>query len=246
MIMRVTIKYNKVDLLNDVPLFLKKIPLLKNLNAEAFDRLTKLVQLSYVLRGQTVIRKGNKDDNLYFLLVGRLQAIDLTEDGREVGLNFLSSGDYFGELSVIDGLPRSATVVATENALVAVLSRSHALDLIYKNPTIVEHILKKLTGSIRQASNYRGILAIPNAFHRVFALLNQMIITAPGGLVVINNMPTQKEIAIMVNTSRETVSRALHYLIEEKIVEKDLRRLIVRKPDQLRNIFMEKNIGDNY
>jgi CRP-like cAMP-binding protein len=244
--MRIVIKYNKVDLQRDVPQFLQKIPLLKNLNAEAFEKLTKLVQLNYVMRGQTVIRKGNTDDNLHFLLVGRLQAVDLTEDGREVGLNFLSSGDYFGELSVIDGLPRSATVVATENALIAVLSRVHALDLIYNNPSIVEHILKKLTGSIRQASNYRGILAIPNAFHRVFALLNQMIITAPGGLVVINNMPTQKEIAIMVNTSRETVSRALHYLIQEKIVEKDLRRLIVRKPDELRKIFSEKNFNEIY
>jgi CRP-like cAMP-binding protein len=244
--MKIVIKYNKVDLQRDGPRFLQKIPLFKNLNAEAFEKLTKLVQLSYVMRGQTVIRKGNTDDNLHFLLVGRLQAIDLTEDGREVGLNFLSSGDYFGELSVIDGLPRSATVVATENALIAVLSRAHALDLIYNNPSIVEHILKKLTGSIRQASNYRGILAIPNAFHRVFALLNQMIITAPGGLVVINNMPTQKEIAIMVNTSRETVSRALHYLIQEKIVEKDLRRLIVRKPDELRKIFSEKNFNDIY
>jgi len=244
--MKIVIKYNKFDLQKNVPQLLQKIPLLRSLSPEAFEKLTRLVQLSYVMRGQTVIRKGNKDDNLYFLLIGRLQAIDLTEDGREVGLNFLVSGDYFGELSVIDGLPRSATVVATENALIAVLSRSHALDLIYNNPSIVEQILKKLTGSIRQASNYRGILAIPNAFHRVFALLNQMIITAPGGLVVINNMPTQKEIAIMVNTSRETVSRALHYLIEEKIVEKDLRRLIVRKPDELRNIFMENKNTDGY
>jgi CRP/FNR family transcriptional regulator, cyclic AMP receptor protein len=244
--MKIVIKYNKIDLQKNVPQLLQKIPLLKSLSTEAFEKLTTVIQLSYVMRGQTVIRKGNKDDNLYFLLIGRLQAIDLTEDGREVGLNFLASGDYFGELSVIDGLPRSATVVATENALIGVLSRSHALDLIYKNPSIVEQILKKLTGSIRQASNYRGILAIPNAFHRVFALLNQMVITAPGGLVVINNMPTQKEIAIMVNTSRETVSRALHYLIEEKIVEKDLRRLIVRKPDELRNIFMENKKTNVY
>lgn len=244
--MKMALKNKKVDLQRDVPQFLKKVPLLGNLTAEAFEKLTRFVQLSYVMRGETVIRKGNKDDNLYFLLIGRLQAIDLTEDGREVGLNFLVSGDYFGELSVIDGLPRSATVVATEDSLIGVLSRSYALDLIYKNQAIVEHILKKLTRSIRQASNYRGILAIPNAFHRVFALLSQMMITAPGGLVVINNIPTQKEISIMVNTSRETVSRALHYLIEEKIVEKDLRRLIVRKPDELRKIFSEKNSSDIY
>lgn len=227
-------------------LLLQRIPLLKDLSMEMLDHLVRVVQISNVMRGQVIIRKGGEDENLYFLLKGRLQAIDLTEDGREVGLNFLEVGDYFGELSVIDGLPRSATVIAMENAVIASLSRSYALDLIYKNPSIVAHLFKKLAGSIRQASNYRGILAIPNAFHRVFALLNQMLLTAPGGLVVINNIPTQKEIAIMVNTSRETVSRALHFLIRENIVEKDLRRLIVRKPEELKKIFMENNNKDEY
>lgn len=52
--------------------------------------------------------------------------------------------------------------------------------------------------------------------------------------MVIDNMPTQQEIAIMVNTSRETVSRALHILIQNGVVEKDLRRLIIRLPDRLR------------
>ena len=91
-----------------------------------------------------------------------------------------------------------------------------------------------MASKIRDASNYRAILAIPNAFQRVFALLNQSAKIAPGGLVVIEKMPTQQEIAIMVNTSRETVSRAIHALIQKGVVEKDLRRLIVRAPEALR------------
>ena len=90
-----------------------------------------------------------------------------------------------------------------------------------------------MASGLRNASNYRAILGIPNAFQRVYALLVQFSVTAPGGLVVIENLPRQQEIAIMVNTSRETVSRALHELIQRGVVEKDLRRLIVRKPDVL-------------
>jgi CRP-like cAMP-binding protein len=225
---------------------LLKVPLLRDLRNDVFDQLNQVIQVTQSLRGQIVIRKGSKDDGFYFLLKGRLQAIDLTEDGREVGLNFLTTGDYFGELSVIDGLPRSATVVAMEDSLIASLPRRYALDLIYKNPTVVALLLKKLAASIRHASDHRGILAIPNAFQRVFALLNMMIHVAPGGLSVIDNMPTQREIAIMVNTSRETVSRALNFLFKESIAEKDLRRLIIRKPNELNNLSLNKLVKDDF
>ena len=97
-----------------------------------------------------------------------------------------------------------------------------------------ERVLKRMAANIRTLTNYRTILGIPNAFQRVFALLNQFAKLAPGGLVVIEKMPTQQEISIMLNTSRETVSRAIHILIQKGVVEKDMRRLIVRQPDALR------------
>ena len=111
-----------------------------------------------------------------------------------------------------------------------------ALVLIYQNPLVAERLLKRMASTIRAAANYRTILGIPNAFQRVFALLNQFAKIAPGGLVVIEKMPTQQEIAIMVNTSRETVSRAIHILIQKGVVEKDMRRLIVRQPEALRKV----------
>ena len=101
---------------------------------------------------------------------------------------------------------------------------------------MAERLLKRMASTIRAAANYRTILGIPNAFQRVFALLNQFAKIAPGGLVVIEKMPTQQEIAIMVNTSRETVSRAIHILIQKGVVEKDMRRLIVRQPEALRKV----------
>jgi len=180
-----------------------------------------------------------------FLLTGRLQAVDLTEDGREVGLNFLSPGDYFGELSIIDNLPRSASVVACENSLIAGLPRAQALTLFYQTPLVAERLLKRMASSIRNSANYRTILSIPSAFQRVFALLNQFAKTAPGGLVVIEKMPTQQEIAIMVNTSRETVSRAIQILLLKGVVEKDMRRLIVRQPDLLNKaVHQQTSLGE--
>lgn len=217
-----------------VTVHLQKIPLLADVDSETLNQVAAALQLRTVERGQHVLHKGGGGDHLLFLLAGRLQAVDMIEDGREIGLNFLTQGDYFGELSIIDGLSRSASVVACENSLIALLPRTHALALIYQNPLVAERLLKRMAANIRTAANYRTILGIPNAFQRVFALLNQFAKIAPGGLVVIEKMPTQQEISIMVNTSRETVSRAIHILIQKGVVEKDMRRLIVRQPDALR------------
>jgi CRP-like cAMP-binding protein len=217
-----------------VTIHLQKIPLLTGIDAQTLAKIASALQIRSVEKGHHVLHKGGVGDHLLFLLSGRLQAIDLTEDGREIGLSFLAAGDYFGELSIIDGLPRSASVIACERSLLGLLPRTPALDLICNNPLVAERLLKRMALTIRAAANYRTILGIPNAFQRVFALLNQFVKTVPGGLVVIEKMPTQQEIAIMVNTSRETVSRAIQILIQKGVVEKDMRRLIVRQPDALK------------
>jgi CRP-like cAMP-binding protein len=213
---------------------LRQIPLFEGLEPHILERTAGYLHLRNVERGQWVLRKGNSGDQLLFLLSGQLQVVDVTEAGRDVGLNFLLPGDYFGELSVIDGLPRTASVVATANSQIAALPRAQALELFYHQPLVAERVLMRMAKSIRRASDYRSILAIPNAFQRVYAFLHQMKTVAPGGLTVIERLPTQQEMAIMINTSRETVSRAMQILNQKGVVEKDLRRLIVRKPDVLK------------
>ena len=216
-----------------ITVHLQNIPLLAGVDAKVLGEMVVSLQFRTLERGSYAVQKGDVGEHLLFVLTGRLQAVDLTEDGREIGLSFLIPGDYFGELSIIDGLPRSASVVASEKSLIALLPRNAALALIYHNPLVSERMFKQMASSIRSSANYRAILGMPSAFQRVFALLNQFAKLAPGGLVVIEKMPTQQEIAIMVNTSRETVSRAIQVLLQKGVVEKDLRRLIVRKPAEL-------------
>ena len=213
---------------------LNKLPLLEGVDEDTITRVAQVLQVRTANRGQAILHKGSVSDHLLFLLSGRLQAVDITEDGREIGLSFLMAGDYFGELSVIDGLPRSATVVACEPSTYALLPRAQALALMHNSPLVAERMFKRLAVGIRRASNFRMILGIPNAFQRVYALLDYLSRTGPGGLVVIERLPTQQEISIMVNTSRETVSRAIAVLIQRGVVQKDLKRLIVRQPDALR------------
>lgn len=220
--------------LESVKVHLDKIPLFMGLDEITLKKIAASLQPYNVDPGGLLLKKGESGEHLVFLLSGRVQIVDLAEKEHVLTLSFMTAGDYFGELSIIDGLPHAVTVVACEQSIYALLPRAEALNLMHSNPLVSERIFKKLALGVRQASNFRTILGIPNAFQRVYALLNYLSKTSPGGLVVIDSLPTQQEISTMINTSRETVSRAIQVLIHRGVVEKDMRRLIIRKPENLR------------
>lgn len=213
---------------------LRKFPLFAGLPEEELRITSGLLRWKDFGRREIVCRKDEAADGLYLLFSGSLQAIDIAEDGREIGLNLIKPGAFFGELSVIDGLPRSAHIIALQPSLVGVIPQAAAREVFYKLPSMAEAMMRHLTALVRNLTTYRALLAIPNAQQRVYALLQQMSQQMPGGLVVIQSLPKQQEVAIMINTSRETVSRAIAHLVATGVLEKDYRRLIVRDPHRLR------------
>jgi len=222
---------------------LRKFPLFANVPDEELKVTSSLLRLKNYGRREIVCRKEEVADGLYLLFSGSLQAVDIAEDGREVGLNLIKPGTFFGELSVIDGLPRSAHIIALQPSLVGVIPQAAARETLYKLPATAEAMMRHLTSLVRNLSTFRALLAIPNAQQRVYALLQQLGQQMPGGLVVIQNLPKQQEVAIMINTSRETVSRAIGHLVSLGVLEKDFRRLIVRDPQRLRRMALQQTSG---
>jgi CRP/FNR family transcriptional regulator, cyclic AMP receptor protein len=222
---------------------LRKFPLFANLPEEELAVTNSLLRLKNFGRREIVCRKEEAADGLYLLFSGSLQAVDIAEDGREIGLNLIRPGSFFGELSVIDGLPRSAHIIALQPSLVGVIPQAAAREAFYKLPATAEAMMRHLTALVRNLSTFRALLAIPNAQQRVYALLLQMGQQMPGGLVVIQNLPKQQEVAIMINTSRETVSRAIAHLVAVGVLEKDFKRLIVRDPQRLRRLATQQVPG---
>lgn len=218
----------------DLTELLARLPLLTGVDMAVLRRVAASSRSRLLAKREIALHKGAAADGLYFVIKGRLQVIDEAAGGREVGLGFLSAGDFFGELSIIDGQPRSATVVATEPSLVIIVPVAAARELFYRQPLVAERLLKHFARKLRLTSEYQAILNLPNAYQRVCAFLTCLAEAQAGGGNVIDRLPTQHEIAIMVNTSRETVSRTLHLLIERGILQKDARRLIVQSPEELR------------
>ncbi len=219
-----------------VKINLRKIPLLAQLSDEEMGMVKKELRIKRYMRRETLIQKGSPGDTLLFLLLGKLQVIDITDDGRMVSLRTLSEGEFFGEISVIRNTPRSASVVALSDVLVALLPSSLAMHLFTNSPPVARHMLQSLAAKIQMDSQFRSLLGISSISKRVYSFLELMKETKPGNLEVIENLPTHQDIANMINTSRETVTRAMVVLVQQGIVQKDLHRLIIRKPEALQEL----------
>lgn len=215
------------------------IPILQGLRL--FDRLPleKVAELSAhmserrVERRQVVIKRGEADAGLGFLIEGRLQTVNFTLDGREVGLEFIGDGDFFGELSVIDGQAAPEYIIAVAPSRLTFLDRDRARELMFSTPQAAEAVATRLADRMRRTASHRAVLALPSSFQRVCAQLVLLAQKVGDGRMVIITPPTHQEIAIMVNTSRETVTRTLQFLQGMKVVARAGNELVVEQPDTL-------------
>jgi CRP-like cAMP-binding protein len=222
-----------------IQVHLRKIPLLAELNDEEIIRVKQDIRIRHYNKRDIVLQKGGHGDGLMFLLSGQLQVIDVTEDGRAIGLRMLMPGDFFGEIALINNSTRSASVVAMTDVLVGFLPAPTAMHLFAHSPSVARHMLKHLAQKIQRDSELRALLSINNTAKRIYTYLIQMQKAQspePGTPTVVENLPTHQDIANMVNTSRETVTRALLTLTQLGIAQKDAHRLIIRDPEALKKL----------
>lgn len=217
---------------------IEDVALLSDLDMDKQQALLKQLVVRSYKRNDVVVQKGQPSSELYFLLSGRLKVIDYSPSGREVGFVFIEKGSHFGELALIDGKPRSASILATEKATVALLPAQHARKLMYSEPSVSEKLLKQLANIIRQNNEHMVMLGNTSAPNRVNILLMKYAREINGALVI-EKPPTQSEMATMTNTTRETVSRTLSHLIDRGLIRKDGKRITLLDPDALEDMVLD-------
>lgn len=222
-----------------VQIHLRKIPLLSELADDEIIRVKQDLRIRQYAKRDIVLQKGGHGDGLMFLLSGQLQVVDVTEDGRAIGLRLLAPGDFFGEIALINNSTRSASVVAMSDVLVAFLPAPTAMHLFSHSPSVANQMLRHLAQKIQRDSEFRSLLSINNTTKRIYTylvLMQKNKPNEPDAPAVVENLPTHQDIANMINTSRETVTRALTALTQQGIVQKDSHRLIIVKPEALQKL----------
>jgi len=193
---------------------LRTIPFFRNLSDEDISALTELCELKSYSKNSIVFSQHEKGDTLYLILKGSVKVTLLSESGREVILSILKNGDFFGEMAILDGLPRSASVITMENTEFMCLKRERFLHLLSKKPEIGVSILAEMSKRLREADERIESLSLLDVYGRtarwIIKLAKKEGKKTENG-ILIEKIPKQIDIAGIVGTTRESISRVLTY-----------------------------------
>lgn len=212
---------------------LRSVSIFSDLDGASAAALERLAEAREFPEGAVVVSQDEPGDALFVLVSGRVKVVLYGESGREIILSmFKTPGDFFGEMSLLDNQPRSATVMAAERSRLLVLSRRDFQAHIEAHPRTALRVLTELSRRLRRADAVIGNLALLDVYGRLAGKLRELAAadgeeTEDG--VVLRQRPTQAEIAAMIGTSRETVSRALSDLARRGLVSLSGRRLLLRR-----------------
>ncbi|MGH8994394.1 MAG: Crp/Fnr family transcriptional regulator [Acidimicrobiia bacterium] len=201
------------------------------------DRLFETGRRRRFPRGSTLFNEGELSDRVVVLLAGRVKVSYFTEHGREVVLAVRSPGDLLGELSALDGEPRSATATALEPVEALVLTVARFRDFLCAHPQVAIGLLQMLSRRLRDADRQRVEFGAYDSVGRVARRLLELAEdfgVPDGGGVRITVSLTQEELAGWVGASRKAVGNALQSLRSRGLVETRRRSITVRDVEALR------------
>lgn len=191
---------------------LRKAPLFEALDEEGAAALRASVSEVRLGRGQTLFSEGDEGDRLYVITSGKVKLTRTAVDGRETLLSVLGPSEMFGELSLFDPRPRTASAVAVTDTVLAGLGHADLRPFISGHPGVAMQLLKSLANRLRRTNDVMGDLVFTDVPGRVakqlLDLADRFGKEGEDGLHVHHDL-TQEELAQLVGASRETVNKAL-------------------------------------
>ncbi len=205
--------------------FLASVPLLSGLDRSELARFAEVTREKAYPRGSVILFENDPGDALFIVREGRVKVVLIGEDGREVILGVLGVGDHFGELSLIDNQPRSAHVIAMEDANLLVLYREDFRRRVETSPAVALALLTELSRRLRRADEKIGGLVLLDVPGRIARLLLDLAEQSDSS--TIDKPLTHQTIAQIIGASRETVSRAMKEFQDAGWITVQRRRITV-------------------
>jgi CRP/FNR family cyclic AMP-dependent transcriptional regulator len=178
-------------------------------------------------RNVVVVSEGDQTDSLYVIVSGRVKAFVADEQGKEVVLNTIGAGDFFGEL-VLDGGARAASIMTLEPARLFVIPQRDVEALLATNPEFARHLMRKLIGKVRSLTERVRDLALKDVYSRLVRFLEEQAVDE-GNRRVVGGRLTQADIAARIGSSREMVSRILSDLCAGGYVSVETKQIVLHR-----------------
>jgi CRP/FNR family cyclic AMP-dependent transcriptional regulator len=196
---------------------LKAVPFFTQLSDRELEVVRAVASERTYPKNAVVLTEGEMGDSLYMIQTGKVKVVIGDEEGRELILKILGPGDFFGEMSMIDKQPRSASVTTIEPATFLVLTNAAFERCVEQAPRIANMVMQILAQRVREADRKIGTLALMDVYGRVASTLLELAVYTNGKLVVGEKL-SQQDLANMVGASREMVNRILKDLSERGFI----------------------------
>ncbi|MBC8478595.1 Crp/Fnr family transcriptional regulator [bacterium] len=223
--------------------FLKTVRIFRNLDPQALQELGECFSLRKYRRNNLIIFEEDAGMLFFVIRSGQVKISRISQQGEEVILAILGAGQFFGEVSIIDGGTRSATVTSLDDVELMSIGRDRFQYFLNKYPKLAMALLREMAARFRKSDAQIKSLSLMDARQRVANTLFQLALEL--GLerrereYVIGDLPLQRDLASIAGTSRETVSRIITRFQEEGVVQRDGNSLIIPDLFRLERIFNE-------
>jgi CRP/FNR family cyclic AMP-dependent transcriptional regulator len=207
---------------------LRTIPLFAEVSDGDLEAIASLLIERRFPKHKTIVEEGLPGDYMYVIREGRVKVTKLSGDGREKILELFGPGSFFGEMSLLDNSPRSASVKTLAETRILALSRSDFLGVLRRSPDIAMGVIKELTRRVRQVDEHASSLSFQRVKQRTQGLLQRLATDEVGedGWRTTPSL-THQQIADMVGTSRETVTRVVKGLKGQGWLRQEGKRYLV-------------------
>lgn len=218
---------------------LQQIPLFTDLPREQLAPLVKALRRQTYRKGQLILRQGELGDSLFVIVSGQVRIYTLSPDGHELSVLICGKGDFFGEMALLTGEPRSANAEAMRRTEVLVLCRQTFHEHLLSNPQAALYIIETLSQRLRRTTESfeeLASLSVPQRVARKLLDLAERYGVKHEDGVLIDLDLSQEAVASLVGTTRESANRALRSLREQGLVQIDRVRILVTQPERLKEL----------
>ena len=217
---------------------LRRVPLLQSLSDAELKTIASLATRKRVRARETIVQQSEPGNELFVLVSGHLKVVSTDPEGRDAGLNVMGPGEVFGEVALLDGGPRSATIVSLEPCELLVIRREHWLRFLKESPDTAVQLLGVLAGRLRKLTERTEDIAFLRVGERLAKTIAALASTygekQPDGSLRLALKMSQQEMGDLVGATRESANKQIRAWEQEGLVSQDHGHLIIHDIDKLR------------
>jgi len=219
---------------------IRSVPIFSELEESTVKQIVDIGLIRKYTKNSIVFLEEEAGAILFIISTGKVKIVRTDDEGKEVILSILGPGDFFGEMALLDGMPRSATVVVLSDSELFVINRREFIKLIEGSPQVATSLLRELTRRLRKADEQIENLSLKDAVGRVASVIIQIADDSgkiKKGQVYIEDFPLQQDLANMAGTSRETISRTIRQFMRLGYVDQQGNTFMINEYEKFKNIF---------